>query len=53
MKHLTLICVAMMTVTGCAVAQETMNPNQSEIVPQATGLRTVVGCLSRTAQPRA
>jgi hypothetical protein len=49
MKHLTSICLAMMTVTGCALAQETMNPNRSEIVPQATGLRTVVGCLSRTA----
>ena len=49
MKHVTLICLAIMTVTACAVAQETMNPNRSEIVPQATGLRTVVGCLSRTA----
>ena len=29
--------------------QEAMNANQSETVPQALGLRTVVGCLSMTA----
>jgi hypothetical protein len=49
MKNISLICFAMMAVTGCALAQETMNPNQSEAVPQPTGLRTVVGCLSKTA----
>jgi hypothetical protein len=49
MKRLSVICLALMTVTGHAVAQETMNPNQSETVPQAIGLRTVVGCLSKTA----
>ena len=48
MKNITLICFAMMAVIGCALAQETMNPNQSDAVPQPTGLRTVVGCLSRT-----
>lgn len=30
-------------------SQEAMNANQSETVPQALGLRTVVGCLSMTA----
>ena len=49
MKTVALICFALMSVTGCALAQETMNPNQSEAVPQPTGLRTVVGCLSKTA----
>ena len=49
MKKISLICFAWMAVTGCALAQETMNPNQSEAVPQPTGLRTIVGCLSKTA----
>jgi len=30
-------------------SQEAMNANESETVPQALGLRTVVGCLSMTA----
>ena len=30
-------------------SQEVMNANESETVPQALGLRTVVGCLSMTA----
>jgi len=49
MKQLTLICLVMVTLTVCTVAQETMNQNRAEVVPQATGLRTVVGCLSKTA----
>jgi len=49
MKRLVFICFAMIAITGCTVAQEAMNTNQSETVPQPLGLRTVVGCLSKTA----
>jgi hypothetical protein len=48
MKHLTLICFAMMAFTDCALAQQAVNASQSETVPQPLGLRTVVGCLSKT-----
>jgi hypothetical protein len=37
-----------MAITGCALAQEAMNANRGETAPQALGLRTVVGCLSKT-----
>jgi hypothetical protein len=49
MKRLLFICFAMIAISGLTVAQEAMNANQSEIVPQPLGLRTVVGCLSKTA----
>jgi len=49
MKRLVFICFAMIAITGCTVAQEAMNTNESETVPQPLGLRTVVGCLSKTA----
>jgi hypothetical protein len=45
----TAICLGGTIATGSALAQEAMNGKQSESVPQPTGLRTVVGCLSRTA----
>jgi hypothetical protein len=48
MKRLVFICFAMMAISGCTVAQEAMNASQSETEPQALGLRTVVGCLSKT-----
>jgi hypothetical protein len=48
MKHLILICLSVMTITGCTLAQDAMSSNRSAIVPQETGLRTVVGCLSKT-----
>ena len=49
MKRLVFVCLAMIAISGCTVAQEAMNANQSETVPQPLGLRTVVGCLSKTA----
>ena len=49
MKRLVFICFAMIAITGCTVAQEAMNTSQSETVPQPLGLRTVVGCRSKTA----
>jgi hypothetical protein len=48
MKNPTLICLAMMVFTGCALAQQAINADQSENVPQPLGLRTVVGCLSKS-----
>jgi hypothetical protein len=47
MKMLALICLAVMTLGGMVLAQETVNPNMAEKVPQDLGLRTVEGCLSR------
>lgn len=49
MKRLALICFTVAAITGCALAQESMNANEPETFPQPTGLRTVVGCLSKTA----
>jgi hypothetical protein len=48
MKHLTLIFLAMMAFAACALAQQAVSPNDSETVAQPLGLRTVVGCLSKT-----
>ena len=48
MKRITRLCFAMMVVSRWAVAQQAVNANQSETVPQPLGLRTVVGCLSKT-----
>jgi hypothetical protein len=48
MKGITLVCSAVMVVTGWAVAQHALSANHSETVPQPLGLRTVVGCLSKT-----
>ena len=49
MKRLVFVCLAMIAISGCAVAQEAMNANQAETVQQPLGLGTVVGCLSKTA----
>lgn len=49
MKCLATICFAMMTVTGTGAGQEATNTGRPESLPQPTGLRTVVGCLSKTA----
>ncbi|HMD42016.1 MAG TPA: hypothetical protein VKH45_02980 [Candidatus Acidoferrum sp.] len=59
MKRLTLVCFAMMFVTAVAIPQDSMNAQQVKVdqmaaeqqgnVPNALGLRTVVGCLSKTA----
>ncbi len=49
MKHFILISLFTTTVGGCLLAQDTMNSNRSATVAQETGLRTVVGCLSKTA----
>ncbi|MGA9528654.1 MAG: hypothetical protein WBS24_11105 [Terriglobales bacterium] len=48
MKRIIRLCFAMMVVTGGAVAQQAVKANQSETVQQPLGLRTVVGCLSKT-----
>jgi hypothetical protein len=49
MKRLALICFTVAAITGCALTQESMDANEPETSPQPTGLRTVVGCLSKTA----
>ncbi len=49
MKTFASICLAAITIAGGAWAQDAANGNRSETVPQDTGLRTVVGCLSKTA----
>jgi hypothetical protein len=48
MKNLILVSVATIAFTGCVLAQESMNDRRGETTPQPTGLRTVVGCLSKT-----
>jgi len=48
MKSFALICFAMLTLAGSAVAQKDMIDNSAGAVDQPTGLRTVVGCLSKT-----
>jgi hypothetical protein len=50
MKHIVLICFVAIALTGCALAQNEMIANRSEMVAQPTGLRTVVGCLSKTGE---
>ena len=50
MPRLTL-CLATLSfsfIAASALAQQTVNPNLSETVPQHLGLETVVGCLSKT-----
>jgi len=47
MKHLVLICYAMIAIAGQALAQS-MIDNRPEPLTQPIGLRTVVGCLSET-----
>jgi len=47
MKHLVLICFAMIAIAGQALAQS-MIDNRPEPLTQPIGLRTVVGCLSET-----
>ncbi len=49
MKTLTSILFVSLALSGCALAQDAANSNRPETVPQETGLRTVVGCLSKTA----
>ncbi len=49
MKRLILMLVATIALSTCAVPQEPMKEDESGTVPQALGLRTVVGCLSQTA----
>jgi hypothetical protein len=48
MKNLIWFSVATMTLAGSMLAQESMNDHRGETVSQQTGLRTVVGCLSKT-----
>ncbi len=50
MKHFVLICFVTIALTGCALTQNEMTANRSEMVAQPTGLRTVVGCLSKTGE---
>jgi hypothetical protein len=50
MKHFVLPCFATIALTACALAQKEMTANRSEMVVQPTGLRTVVGCLSKTGE---
>ena len=59
MKHLTLVCFATMFVTAVAVPRDSTNDSQVKAMQMAVeregdahnllGLRTVVGCLSKTA----
>ena len=49
MKSLASICLATVAIAGCAWGQYAANANRSETVPQDTGMRTVVGCMSKTA----
>src|SRR5579871_2218180 len=49
MKSLTLICFATLALAGGAVAQTNMTDKGSAAVDEPSGLRTVVGCLSKTA----
>ena len=52
MKYVCVLCIAVFASAACAVAQEPMNQDseqdRSATVQQETGLRTVVGCLSKT-----
>jgi len=48
MKHLVLICFATIAISGPARSQQSMIDNRPETVTQPIGLRTVVGCLSKT-----
>ena len=48
MKHVALICLIALTIPASAFAQDAMNSKHSPTVAQETGLRTVVGCLSKT-----
>ena len=50
MKHFVLICFVTIALTGCARTQNEMTANRSEMVARPTGLRTVVGCLSKTGE---
>jgi hypothetical protein len=49
MKSLILVCFGMIAATSGAFAQQAANDNRPETVHQDTGLRTVEGCLSKTA----
>jgi hypothetical protein len=48
MRSLILVGVVTVAFAGWVPAQESMNDHRDEIAPQQTGLRTVVGCLSKT-----
>jgi hypothetical protein len=48
MKSFSLICFATLALAGGALAQKNMTDKDSGAVDQPTGLRTVVGCLSKT-----
>ncbi len=48
MKSFTLICFATLALAGGTMAQKDMTDKSSGAVDQPTGLRTVVGCLSKT-----
>jgi len=50
LKHFVLTCFATIAFTGCALAQKEMTAHRSDMVAQPTGLRTVVGCLSKTGK---
>ena len=48
MKYFALICFVTIALAGSALAQKEMTDKRSATVDQPTGLRTVVGCLSKT-----
>jgi hypothetical protein len=50
MPRLTTFCLVpfLSFLASTALAQQTVNPNLAETVPQHLGLETVVGCLSKT-----
>ena len=48
MKSFALICFAMLALGGSALAQKDITDKSSGAVEEGTGLRTVMGCLSKT-----
>jgi len=48
MKSYALICFTALALAGAALAQKDMTDRSLGAVDQPTGLRTVVGCLSKT-----
>jgi hypothetical protein len=48
MKRFFLIFVVTMAASACAMAQDAVTTNDSGAAPQELGVRTVVGCLSKT-----
>jgi hypothetical protein len=48
MKYYALICFTALALAGTALAQKDMADKSSGAVDQPAGLRTVIGCLSKT-----